>query len=76
MHRKDGSINANMASDMNRFILSRKTWHGRNGFMIATLHAHATHHREIHGMAGQPTVRRHVCEAIHGKSKFIGCMEH
>ena len=29
-----------------------------------------------HGMARQPTVRRHVCEAKHGKSKFIGYMEH
>ena len=28
-----------------------------------------------HYMAWQPTVRRHVYEAKHGKSKFIGCME-
>ena len=28
------------------------------------------------GMARQPTVRRHDYEAKHGKSKFIGCMDH
>ena len=27
-------------------------------------------------MARQPTVIRHVCEANHGKSKVIGCMDH
>ena len=30
MHRKYGSLNANMASDMNSFRLRRKTEHGRN----------------------------------------------
>ena len=50
MHEKDGSINANMASDINRFRLGKKTWHGRNRFMIATLQAHATHHKAFHGI--------------------------
>ena len=27
-------------------------------------------------MIRQPTVRIHVCEAKHGNSKFIGCMDH
>ena len=31
---------------------------------------------KIHGMARQPTVRRHVYEANHGNSKFIGYMDH
>ena len=31
---------------------------------------------KIHGMARQSTVRRHVYEAKHDKSKFIGCMDH
>ena len=47
INRKDGSINANMASDMNRF---QTVIHGRNRFMIATLQACATHHKAIHGM--------------------------
>ena len=44
--------------------------------MKACRRACATHYRAIHGMARHPTVRRYVCEAKHGKSKVIGCMEH
>ena len=29
-----------------------------------------------HGMARQPTVRRHVYESKHGNRKFIGWMDH
>jgi len=76
MHRKDGSINANMASDMNRFRLGGKSGHGRNRFMIATLQACATHHKAFHGIMKQSTVRKHNYEAKHGKSMVIGCMDH
>ena len=32
--------------------------------------------KQRHGMARQPTVRRHVYEGKNGKTKFIGCMYH
>ena len=68
--RKYDGTHVNIASYYYRFI------HGRNRIMKACWCACTTHHRALHGMARQPTVRRHVCEAKHGKSKSIGFMEH
>ena len=31
-------------------LTQSNTWHGRNRFMIATLQAHATHHKAFHGI--------------------------
>ena len=69
IRRYDGT-HVNIASFLNRFK------HGRNIIMKACWWGWTTHHRAINGMARQPTVRRHVCEAKHGKRKFIGCMDH
>ena len=47
-----------------------------NKFMIATLQAHATHHKALHDNTSIPTVIIHVLEAKHSKIKFIECMAH
>ena len=50
--------------------------HGRNRIMKACKWACTTHHRSMHGMKRNPTVRRHNYEAKHGNSMVIGCMDH
>ena len=50
MHGQDGSVNANMASDMISFGLGRKTEHDRNRLMIATLQAQTVHYKALHGI--------------------------
>ena len=65
-----------MESYINSFRLGIKTKHGRNRFMIATLQAHATHHKALHDNASIPTVIRHVQYAKNGKSKLIEYIDH
>ena len=50
MHGQDGSINANMATDMKQVSDLEENIHGRNRFMIATLQARGTHHKAFHGI--------------------------
>ena len=73
--RYDGT-HVNIASFINSFGLSRKTEHGINKIMKASLQAQITHHKALHDKIIILKARRHVQEANHGKSKLIGCMDH
>ena len=53
----------------------QKTEHGINRITKASLRARFTHHKALHDKTSIPTARRHVNKAIHGKSKFIACMD-
>ena len=75
-HRRYDGTHVNIASFINSFRLGRKTKHGINRIMIATLQAQTTHHKALHEKTSIPTVIRHVPEAKHGKIKLIGCMDH
>ena len=56
MRRYDGT-HVNIASFINSFRLGRKTEHGINRFMIATLRSHATHHKELNNNISIPAAR-------------------
>ena len=75
-HRRCDGTHVNIASFINRFRLRRKTEHGINRIMKASLRAQITHHKALHDNRSIPTARRHVHEAKHSKRKFIGCMDH
>ena len=49
-HRRYDGIHVNIASFINRFRLRRKTEHGINRIMIATLQACGTHHNALNDM--------------------------
>ena len=72
--RYDGN-HLNIAIFLNRFQTQQKTEHGRNNNMNASWWAWYTHHKAMHDKTSTPTARWHVYEAIHGKSKYISCME-
>ena len=75
-HRRYDGTHVNIASFINRFRLGRKTEHGINIIMKASLRAQITHYKALNDKISILTIRRHVHEANHGKSKFISCMEH
>ena len=49
-HRRYDGTHVNIASFINRFRLGRKTEHGINRIMKASLRAQITHHKAFHGM--------------------------
>ena len=75
-HRRYDGIYVNIASFINSFRLGRKTEHGINKIMKASLPAQTTHHKALHDNLRISTARRHVHEANHGKNKFIAWLEH
>ena len=74
-HRRYDGTHVNIASFINRYKLSRKTEHGINRIMKASLRAQITHHKAFHDKISILTARRHVHEANHGKNKFIACLD-
>ena len=52
-HRRYDGTHVNIASFINSFRLRRKTGLGINRIMIATLRAHATHHKALHEKTSQ-----------------------
>ena len=56
-HRRYDGTHVNIASFINSFRLRRKTKDGINRFMIATLRAHATHHKALSDNISIPIAR-------------------
>ena len=74
-HRRYDGTHVNLANFINRFRLSRKTEHGINRIMKASLRARCTHHKALHDKLSIHPTRRHDQEAKCGKNNLIACMD-